>query len=1443
MISLSIAALVSLSVPPSGEPLELPPTARICLIGNTLAERMQHDGWLETMLHSRHPDHGLAVRNLAFSGDELEIRLRSRGFGSPDEHLARQQADVIFAFFGYGESFGGEKGLEKFRGQLTRFLEHNKATMYNNGHSAPKVVLFSPIAHEDLRDPNLPDGTAANARLALYTAAMAEVAEAHGTRFVDLFAATRDLYASTNEPLTINGVHLNSLGNRLLAEAIDAELFGSNRKPDWRKLSKLRQAVLDKNLHWFYRYRTTDGYSIFGGRGGLKFVDGQTNRDVAYRELGILDEMTVKRDHRIWAVARGDDLAVDDSTTSPFLEVQTNKPGKGPGGAHRYLGGEAAIEKMTVAEGMEVGLFASEEQFPDLVNPVQVAVDTKGRLWVAAWPGYPHWKPKAEMSDKLLILPDEDRDGRADRCIVFADGLTNPTGFEFYNGGVYVAQAPDLLFLKDTDGDDVADVRIRVLHGLDSADTHHTSNSFVLDPGGALYFQEGTFHHTQVETAHGPVVRVANGAVFRYEPRAQKFEVYVSYGFANPHGHVFDRWGQDFVTDGTGAVPYYGTSFSGHVNFPTKHSSAPRVYQQRTRPCGGTEILSSAHFPDANQGNWLVSNCIGFRGVLQYELSDDGSGFKGAEVESIMYSADPNFRPVDLEVGSDGAIYIADWHNTIIGHMQHNLRDPSRDVMHGRIYRVTHAGRPLSPLVEIAGRPIPDLLVLLMSREDRVRYRARIELSAREGAEVLTEVKKWVAALDSRDPDHEHHMMEALWVHQHHNVVDEGLLGRMLRSPDYRARAAATRVLCAWRDRVTDPLGLLMVQAEDVHPRVRLEAVRACSFIPSAKSAEVALAATKHPTDRFIDYTLAETIKTLEPQWTAAIAAGETIPRNNPVGATYLLRRVDDNDLARMTRTESVLQALLDRGKIAMALRSEAINNLARLRGTRPLDELLDAIARQDRSPGGSLDDLHKLLVSWDPAALSKSRGRLAALAVEAKAAPVRSGAWSAIVMADGSPERAWTDAVKSPRTIVDLLRGIPLIKDPRLRATLYHVVRELIFELPDELADDNEGDNENRRSGVKFTLYHERQFPNVALSTLERLTPRATGEVEKFTLNVPGRRADRFAVTLRSTLLVPTAGSYTFYASSDDGSRLYVDGEQLINNDGLHGTAEKKGVIDLSRGSHEVVVTYYDNGGAESLKVSWSGPGIGKQEIPTGALFIDRADNIQRLAVLALGHVPSHDTERFVDLAQLIRSGTHRDVAIESMLRMDPDLWPQRHAAKLARGVTAIAAETPFALRNTLLYEQTLDLGRQLTTSLPDAEAKRIVDSLENLELIVIRIGAVPAVMRWDIEQFTVVAGKPVKIIFENKDAMPHNLLISTPGSLEEIGELADEMAADPEGFDKHFAPDSNKVLWYSKLVHSGQRAELDFVAPQPGDYPYICTFPGHWRSMNGVMQVVADR
>ena len=862
----ALTLLLPVSSSATAAELQLQTGDSICLLGGSVAERMQHDGWLEAIVQTRFPGMELRFRNLGFSGDAVDHRLRGKNFGSIDDHLTIHKTDVILAFYGFNESFAGSAGADSFKSKLDKFVRDRQSKKYN-GESTPRIVLFSPTANEDLGSLHLPAVKERNKLLDTYEHVIKDVARARGVTFVDIFHPTRSLFRDAEKPLTINGVHLNSAGNKALATIIANKLFG-DRDDDGVLVEKVRAAVVDKNFLWFNRHRTTDGFNVYGGRAGLKYkdkVDGSqtTNRQVLQREMQILDSMYDLRDTRIQALARGEEHAVDDSQTPDFIPVRTNKLGKGDQGAHLFLGGEEAISKMKVHDGMKVSLFATEERFPELQNPVQVAFDTRGRLWVAAWPTYPHWTPKQPMNDKLLILEDNDGDGKADVCKTFAGDLQNPTGFEFWNGGVIVASCPDLLFLKDTDGDDRYDVRERILHGLGSEDTHHSANSFVLDPGGALYFQEGTFHRSSVETPWG-VVRNRDGCVWRFEPRTWKVHRFIPHNFANPHGHVFDRWGQNFMHDGTGAVPYHAALFSSHIDYPAKHPRPPTLYNRRTRPCSGTEILSSRHFPDELQGNLLVGNVIGFLGILQYRFEDLDSGFGAKEIQPLVQSTDQNFRPSDFEIGPDGALWFTDWHNPIIGHMQHHIRDPSRDKLHGRVYRVTSSSRALLRPETVHGESVGKLLDLLKSTDDRLRSRVRIELSGRPTDDVIAALGKWLKKLDARDPDLQHHLLEALWLHQSHDTINEALLKRVLRSTDFRARAAASRVVGYWGDRLEAPLDLLAVQVVDEHPRVRLEAVRACSFFRSSRAAEVALESLNKPHDKFLKFVLDRTMKQLE---------------------------------------------------------------------------------------------------------------------------------------------------------------------------------------------------------------------------------------------------------------------------------------------------------------------------------------------------------------------------------------------------------------------------------------------------------------------------------------------------------------------------------------------------------------------------------------------------
>ncbi len=839
----------------------------IAIIGDGLADRLQHDGWLETLLQKANPQDELTIRNLAFSGDEIVQPEVTDTGATREQWLGKVKADVILAFYGFNESFAGPEGIAKFKADLDAFLK-DKLKGNFSGKGASQVVLFSPIAAEKMPDPNLTDPTANNRNLAAYTQAMAEVAKADGVLFVNLFTASQQLYASAKQPLTCNGIHLTEAGNRALAPLIVAAAFAAPAPGPSAQLEKLRAAVVEKSETWHNRYRTVDSYNIFGGRSNLAYESGKggpkvTNAEVMHEEMAVRDVMTANRDKRVWSVAQGGDTKVDDSVLPEVKEVKTNHPGTLPDGAHTFLSGEEAIKHMTMPKGCKVTLFASEEQFPELVKPVQMAWDTKGRLWVACWTNYPERTPTSTDGDKILVFEDTTGSGHADKVTTFIGDLNCPTGFQFYKDGILLMESPDLWFVRDTAGSGKADWKERVLMGLDAADSHHETNSMVLDPGGATYLSDGVFMRSQVETAAG-VVRNIDGAIYRYEPLSQKFERYVAYGFANPHGRVFDYWGTDIITDATGNASYFAPAFSGHIDYPAKHPALEQFWKRPSRPCPGTAYLSSRHFPDDYNGCFLDCNVIGVQGIFRVKVSDEGSGLKGETQENLLTSDDPNFRPTGVSVAPDGSLYILDWSNSIIGHMQHHLRDPNRDHVHGRIYRMTYEGRPLLTPPKIDGQPVAALLEALKQPEDNLRMRAKLELGKHPAAEVMAALEPWVAGLDQAQPAFEHNLLEALWVHQWHNVVSLPLLTRLLHAKDFHARAAAVRVLCYWRDRVPDALALFKAAADDEQARVRIEAVRAASFYGAkdlAAAYDVAYTILRHPTDYYLEYCYKETLK------------------------------------------------------------------------------------------------------------------------------------------------------------------------------------------------------------------------------------------------------------------------------------------------------------------------------------------------------------------------------------------------------------------------------------------------------------------------------------------------------------------------------------------------------------------------------------------------------
>ena len=1044
--SLVIACLVAAgSIAAAADKFELNPGDKIAIIGNTLADRMQHYSYFEALVHERFPKHELVFRNLSMAADEITVRPRSQDFGTPDVWLTKVQADVVFAFFGFNESFKGADGLGKFRDDLTKFIVDTRKANYS-GKGAPRLVLFSPIAAEKHKDVNFPDPAPINRQLEPYVKAMREVAAANNVPFVDLFAPSEKVYKAAKNSLTVNGIHLSDEGYKAMAPAMFVGLFGENA-PAMRSAAfgKLVEAVNDKNEVWFSRYRTVDGYNVYGGRSreayagpGKRQIQDRnpeppyiSNFQVMQREMTQRDVMTANRDKRIWARAQGGDLAVKDDNLPPAIDLPSNKPGANPDGSHVFQNGREALQHMTVPPGCKLQFIASEKEFPELSKPVQMAFDTKGRLWVAVWPNYPERTPTSKDGDKLLVF-DLNADGSVKKMTTFIDDLNCPTGFQFYKDGVLLMQAPDLWFVRDTNGDGRADSKVRVLNGMDSADSHHTANAICYEPGGAIYLSDGTFHRSNVETAAGPI-RNNDGAIYRYEPRTGKFIRHVPYNFANPHGRVFDYWGNDIVTDATGNANYFGPAFSGHIDYPAAHPSMKTFWKQDSRPCPGTAILSSRHFPESMQNEFLNINVISFQGIYRVDVAEEGSGLVGTSAKPPMLQVDiaksPNIRPIAADVAPDGSLYWIDWHNPIIGHLQHNLRDPNRDHVHGRIYRITYPDRPLLTPKKIDGEPISKLIDLLKEPEDNVRTRAKIELDKHETKQVIAAAQKWAKQFDPKKAEDAHHLLEVLWLHQWHNVVNESLLKQMLASPEPRARAQAVRIIGYWGDRISQPLALLKTAANDPAPRVRLEAVRVASFFKGNEAMEVAYHVTKHPTDYYIDYTFKETTKQLQK------SAPNFVPKDAALLASAV-GRMSDKELLAAPASEPVLLARLERKNIDVNTRNTALEELAKLRKTDRVSEAVAALARLDESgaPLQPVNDIALLLTAM-PDGLSKVRPQLQRLTSDTRQPAVRRAASAALVAADGKPEPAWEASADNPGARVLLIDSIIMLADPSARA------------------------------------------------------------------------------------------------------------------------------------------------------------------------------------------------------------------------------------------------------------------------------------------------------------------------------------------------------------------------------------------------------------------------
>ncbi len=815
-------------------PLQLQPGSTIAFIGNNQLDRARHFGYLESAMHQSHPNHKLVVRNLSWAGDTPSVQPRPMNFADLEQHLTHVKADVIFASFGFNESFAGEQGIEEFRQSLGSYVNGLRARAFN-GKTAPKIVLVSPTANENIT--GVPAADRNNANLRAYTDVIRSVAAEQGVAFVDAFTKTELAMRDADTDLTVNGAHLNDAGYQLFARVVFGQLFARDTPV---AQEALRQTVIDKNRQFFRRYRPANTFYYTGGRnrsyGYLDFLPAMKNFDI----------MVANRDQRIWALAQGRsfDKPVDDSNVP---QLPTTKQSRG---ANEYLSAEEEKQAFKVDPRFEVNLFAGEEQFADIGAPIQMRWDGQGRLWVSCSTTYPHVYPGNEPNDKLVILEDTDGDGRADKSTVFADDLHIPLSFEFGDGGVYVSEMPDLTFIKDTDGDGKADYRRRVLSGFGTEDSHHALHDMTWTPDGDLIWREAIFHHSQVETPYGPV-RQQNSGWFRFQPRDQRLTSFGSYHSTNPWGVTFDDWGQHVASH-----PIYAAAF---------HSLDPPYPLQHPRPSGlqaysgtcGQEFVDFAGWPDDMNGNFVKVRYKPTNRVEIHKWKEGPFGFEEEYVSDLIFSSNLSFIPVDLRYGPRGAMYVCDWYNPVKGHAQYSLRDDRRDRHSGRIWRIVPKDGKLTDPPQIAGASIAALLDLMKRPEYRYRYWAKRELRSRDPAKVKVVLDSWVEVLSKSDPRYRHHQIEAIWNYRNVGATNFDLLRELLACEEHHARAAAVEQLRYWHPQMEDGIALLRAAANDSNGIVRMQAAITGSYFGTKDALDAVLDVLKHPQEGHLSYAIA----------------------------------------------------------------------------------------------------------------------------------------------------------------------------------------------------------------------------------------------------------------------------------------------------------------------------------------------------------------------------------------------------------------------------------------------------------------------------------------------------------------------------------------------------------------------------------------------------------
>jgi putative membrane-bound dehydrogenase-like protein len=524
-----------------------------------------------------------------------------------------------------------------------------------------------------------------------------------------------------------------------------------------------------------------------------------------------------------------------------------------------------ALARMSLPKGFHAELFAAE---PDVTQPIAMAVDEAGRLWVVEAHSYPQKRPEGQGLDRIVVFTDADGDGRFDQRTQFLAGLNLTSGIAVGFGGVFVGQAPNLLFVPDRNHDLVPDGPPEaLLDGWHWEDTHETLNAFRWGPDGWLYGCHGVFTHSLVGKPGAPESerQPLNAAVWRYHPTQQTFEVF-AHGTSNPWGVDFDEHGQAFVT--ACVIPHLfhmiqgavydrqaGNHFSPFV-YADIETIADHRHWQGNQPHSGNGVSDQqggghAHcaallyrggrWPQQYDGGLLMVNLHGHR--LNHDvLTRQGSGFVGSHGPDFLRSNDQSFLGTALAHAPDGNVYLLDWYDD---QTCHHSKIEAWDRSNGRIYKLCYGTQKESPR-DLGALADGELVPLLFAANEYTATTARRLLQERRAIAVAPAVLAELNRADLAEPQR----LRALWALHTLGSLSDRELGERLGDRHEYVRAFAIQFLVEDRKATPEQVAAFARLAQtDPSPVVRLYLAAAMQRLPLADRWTIATALAAHAED------------------------------------------------------------------------------------------------------------------------------------------------------------------------------------------------------------------------------------------------------------------------------------------------------------------------------------------------------------------------------------------------------------------------------------------------------------------------------------------------------------------------------------------------------------------------------------------------------------------